>query len=127
MPKRSWPNGWRRPEFDGNGDTQYGWRCSNPDRLFLEMGVDIGYGTYIQSQECVTIEEDVQIGGHCRIYSVDTERGISAPVRIGVGCNIGSATTILPGVVLPPGTNVPAHSLVLPGEIRTPQWKVRRI
>ncbi len=110
--KRSWPNGWHRPTFDALCDTVYGWRCCYPDNLILGERTDVGYGSYVQAEEGVTIGEDTQIGGHCEIYSVDTEGGTRGKVCIGKDCLIGSRCTILPGSVIPDGSRIRIGSVV---------------
>ena len=60
----------------------------------------------------ITIGSNTQIGSHCSVYSYDSEREINAEVIIGKGCLIGSHCVILPDVVLPDFTRVPAMSMV---------------
>ena len=58
------------------------------------------------------IGEEVQIGSHCSIYTVNTIDGTEGKVLIGQGAKIGTHTTILPGVVIGEKAVVGAHSLV---------------
>jgi len=54
----------------------------HPENLLLGNRVDIGAFTVILAHNGVVIEDDVQIGSHCSIYSLDTERNVSGSVRI---------------------------------------------
>ena len=145
MPRRSWLHGWQRPRFNWLGEAYIrvpwlrifrrrrylGWRCSHPANLDLGNRTDLGYGTYIQSELGVVIGHDTQLGAHCRVYSVDTERGQAGSVHIGCGCLVGAGTTILPGSCIPHGAKIRAHSLVLANAAGWTevcilhQWKVR--
>ena len=103
---------WEKPEIVHNQDTKYGWRVSYPSLFMLGDKVDIGYGCYIQAQAGVQIEDNVQIGSHCAIYSVNTEDNTEGWVIIKEGANVGSHTVIFPGVTIGKGATVGAHSLV---------------
>jgi len=113
VPKRFSQHVWRKPTIRHNRDTKWGWRVAHPRGLTLGKEVDIGYGTYIQAEDGVQIGDRVQIGGHCRLYSVDTERDIRSPISIGTNARIGSGCTILPGVHIPDGYALAAHSVAL--------------
>ena len=91
---------WKAPAmFNMKGslwETEYGWRVSHPNNLELGKYTDVGTYTYINALNGVIIEENVQIGAHCSIYSEDTERGISGKIVIKKGVKIGANTVILP-------------------------------
>ena len=46
----------------------------------------------------MTIEDDVQIGSHCSIYSGSTIDGKQGPVVLKRNCKIGTHSFIMPGV-----------------------------
>ena len=60
----------------------------------------------------VTIEDYVQIGSHCSIYSVSTIDDKKGPVLVKKNCRIGSHSTIMPGVTIGENAVVGAHSFV---------------
>ena len=69
---------WKYPEFDENGMTKWHWMCQNNDSLSLGKDTDIGAFTYINAKYGVEIQENVQIGSHCSIYSwstIDNKKG----------------------------------------------------
>ena len=61
---------------------------------------DIGAFTYINAKYGVTIEDFVQIGSHCSIYSVSTIDNKQGRVRLKKNCKIGSHSVIMPGVTV---------------------------
>ena len=103
---------WKQPVFDRDGWTRFGWRCQYPEGLRLGDQVDIGCFSYLNAREGIIIGDDVQIGSHCSIYSVDTERGVSGEVVIGAGSLIGSYSLILPGTRIKSFCKVKARSII---------------
>lgn len=103
---------WQRPEFDQKNMTKWGWMCQHHENLKIGDQTDIGAFTYINAKEGVEIGEEVQIGSHCSIYSVNTIDETEGKVIIGKGAKIGSHTTILPGVEIGEKAVIGAHSLV---------------
>jgi acetyltransferase-like isoleucine patch superfamily enzyme len=103
---------WQRPKFDKNNMTKWSWLCQYHENLEIGDQTDIGAFTYINAKNKVEIGEEVQIGSHCSIYTVNTIDGTEGKVLIGKGARIGSHTIILPGVVIGENSVVGAHSLV---------------
>ena len=60
----------------------------------------------------MTIEDQVQIGSHCAIYSVSTIDNKTGHVLLKKNCRIGSHSTIMPGVIIGENAVVGAHSFV---------------
>ena len=52
--------------------TKWHWVVWHPENLTIGANVDIGAFTAIFAHHGVTIEDDVQIGSHCSIYSLNT-------------------------------------------------------
>ena len=71
---------WRFPVIPEGKPTKYHWLVQNRSGLSLGRKTDIGAFTYIQAQNGVTIEDGVQVGSHCAIYSVSTIDGKAGPV-----------------------------------------------
>ncbi len=63
---------WHYPEIEDGKPTKYNWVVQYKDNLRLGYKTDIGAFTYINAKHGVTIEDHVQIGSHCAIYSVSS-------------------------------------------------------
>ena len=66
---------WQYPKFEEGKPTKYNWVVQYKDNLDLGHKTDIGAFTYINAKNGVVIEDFVQIGSHCAIYSVSTIDG----------------------------------------------------
>jgi len=60
----------------------------------------------------VVIEDFVQIGSHCSIYSISTIDNKEGEVVLKRNCRIGSHTVIMPGVTIGENSTVGALSFV---------------
>ncbi|MEW6505797.1 MAG: acyltransferase [Chloroflexota bacterium] len=103
---------WQYPVIEEGKLTKYQWMVQHKDRLRLGYQTDIGAFTYINAKYGVIIEDFVQIGSHCSIYSVSTIDDKTGPVVLKRNCRIGSHTTIMPGVTVGENAVVGAHSFV---------------
>ena len=103
---------WTPPDINEGELTKYNWLVQNKDGLKLGYKTDIGAFTYVNAKCGVRIEDYVQIGSHCSIYSISTIDGKQGEVVLGVNCRIGSHTTIMPGVTIGENAVVGAHSFV---------------
>ena len=91
---------WKFPEIEEGKPTKYNWVVQHKDNLKLGYKTDIGAFTYINAKFGVTIEDEVQIGSHCSIYSVSTIDGKQGPVVLKTNCKIGTHSAIMPGVTV---------------------------
>jgi len=105
--------GWKMPEIEEGKLTKYHWLVQHTEGLVLGRQTDIGAFTYINAKYGVVIEDFVQIGSHCSIYSVSTIDDKRGRVILKHNCRIGTHSTILPGVTVGENAIVGAHSLVL--------------
>jgi acetyltransferase-like isoleucine patch superfamily enzyme len=103
---------WQRPVIPDGQLTKYNWMVQHPDKMKLGMYTDIGAFTYINARNGITIDDFVQIGSHCAIYSISTIDGAQGPVHLHYNCRIGSHTVILPNVSIGENTIIGANSLV---------------
>ena|SRR3989344_1358396 len=103
---------WIYPKFNKKGLTKWNWMCQNVDQLKLGKYTDIGAFTYINAKNGVEIEDNVQIGSHCSIYSASTIDNKKGLVKICKNALIGSHTTIMPNVTIGQNSIVGAHSFV---------------
>jgi acetyltransferase-like isoleucine patch superfamily enzyme len=105
-------NDWNYPDIEDGKPTRYNWIVQNIDGFKLGFKTDIGAFSYINAKKGVIIEDGVQIGSHCSIYSVSTIDNTAGKVTLKENCKIGSHTTILPGVTVGRNSIVGANSLV---------------
>lgn len=103
---------WHYPEIKEGRPTKYNWVVQNMVNLKLGYKTDIGAFSYINAKFGVTIEDFVQIGSHCSIYSVSTIDDKQGPVSLGKNCRIGSHSVIMPGVTVGKNAVVGAFSFV---------------
>jgi len=103
---------WAYPKFDEKGMTWWNWMCQYHENLVLERNTDIGAFTYINAKYGVHIEEDVQIGSHCSIYSWSTIDDKKGKIVIKRNARIGSHSVIMPGVTIGENAVVGAFSFV---------------
>ena len=103
---------WEYPEIEEGVPTKYNWLVQNVDGLKIGYKTDIGAFTYINAKYGVIIEDDVQIGSHCSIYSVSTIDNKSGKVILKNNCKLGSHSTVLPGVTIGENSIIGAHSLI---------------
>lgn len=82
------------------------------DSFKLGYKTDIGAFTYINAKYGVIIEDYVQIGSHCSIYSLSTIDRKQGEIRLEKGCRIGTHSVIMPGVTIGRGSVIGAFSFV---------------
>ena len=104
---------WKYPEIVDGKPTIYNWVVQNKEGLQLGYRTDIGAFSYINAKYGVVIEDEVQIGSHCSIYSISTIDNKQGKVILKKNCKIGSHSTVMPGVTIGENSIVGAHSLVL--------------
>jgi acetyltransferase-like isoleucine patch superfamily enzyme len=103
---------WEYPEFDRNGMTRWHWMCQYQENLQLGENTDIGAFTYINARYGVEIQENVQVGSHCSIYSWSTIDNKKGRVVIKKDARIGSHSVIMPGVTIGEKAVIGAFSFV---------------
>jgi len=103
---------WKPPQFDESGVTQWNWMCQHREQFALSKNTDIGAFTYINARYGVEIQEGVQIGSHCSIYSHSTIDGKKGKVVIKRNARIGSHSLIMPGVTIGENAVIGAFSFV---------------
>ena len=103
---------WKYPEIEEGKLTKYNWLVQNKEGLKLGKHTDIGVFTYINAKKGVVIEDNVQIGSHCSIYSVSTIDNKKGRVVLKKNCKIGSHSVIMPGVTVGENSIIGAFSFV---------------
>jgi acetyltransferase-like isoleucine patch superfamily enzyme len=103
---------WVPPEVEEGKLTKYNWLVKHKENLKLGYRTDIGAFTYINAKNQVVIEDEVQVGSHCSIYSISTIDNKEGPVRLKKNCKIGSHSVIMPGVTVGENSVIGAFSFV---------------
>ena len=104
---------WKFPKIEEGKPTKYNWIVQNKDGLKLGYKSDIGAFCYINAKNGVIIEDRVQIGSHCSIYTISTIDNKEGSVHLKENCKIGSHSTVMPNVTIGKNSIVGANSLVL--------------
>ena len=102
----------KKPVINEGKLTKYNWLVQNKKHLKLGCKTDIGAFTYINAKNGVIIEDYVQIGSHCSIYSISTIDNKEGEVVLKKNCKIGSHSVIMPGVVIGENSIIGAQSVV---------------
>lgn len=103
---------WKFPKIQEGKLTKYNWLVQHKDKLKLGYKTDIGAFTYINAKNGVIIEDYVQIGSHCSIYSISTIDGKRGKITLKKNCKIGSHSVIMPGITIGENSVIGAFSFV---------------
>jgi len=103
---------WKYPEIKEGELTKYNWVVQCKDKFKLGYKTDIGAFTYINAKNGVIIEDYVQIGSHCSIYSISTIDNKEGKIILKKNCKIGSHSVIMPGVTIGENSIIGAFSFV---------------
>jgi acetyltransferase-like isoleucine patch superfamily enzyme len=103
---------WKAPGIKEGILTKYNWLVQHKNKLILGFKTDIGAFTYINAKYGVAIEDGVQVGSHCSIYSVSTIDDKKGPVTLKKNAKIGSHCVIMPGVTVGENSIIGACSFI---------------
>jgi len=103
---------WKHPKIKEGKLTKYNWLVQHEKNLILGNKTDIGAFTYINAKYEVVIEDFVQVGSHCSIYSFSTIDNKKGRVILKQNCKIGSHSVIMPGVTIGENSVIGAFSFV---------------
>jgi acetyltransferase-like isoleucine patch superfamily enzyme len=103
---------WKYPIIEEGKLTKYNWLVQNKRNLKLGKKTDIGAFSYINAKYGVVIEENVQIGSHCSIYSEATIDDKKGRIVLKQNCRIGTHSVIMPGVTVGENSIIGAFSFV---------------
>jgi acetyltransferase-like isoleucine patch superfamily enzyme len=103
---------WLEPKILHGKMTEYNYIVQYPENLKLGKNFDIGTFTYINSKYIVEIQDNVQIGSHCAIYSNSTIDKKKGPVILKKNCKIGTHSTLMPNITVGENSIIAAHSFV---------------
>jgi acetyltransferase-like isoleucine patch superfamily enzyme len=103
---------WKLPKMEHNKLNEYNWLVQYPENIVLGQKTDIGAFTYINAKNGVVIEDLVQIGSHCSIYSLSTIDSKEGKVVLKKNCKIGTHSVIMPNVTIGENAIIGAFSFV---------------
>ena len=103
---------WEFPKIEEGKLNKYNWMINHIENFRLGHQIDIGAFTYINAKYGVIIEDYVEIGSHCSIYSVSTIDKKNGQVILKKKCKVGSHCVVMPGVTIGENSIVGAFSFV---------------
>lgn len=103
---------WKKPKIEEGKLTKWNWMVQGVEGLKIEEKVDIGAFTYINARHGVEMQEFVQIGSHCSIYSFSTIDNKKGKITLKKNCKVGSHSVIMPGVTIGENSIIGAFSFV---------------
>lgn len=103
---------WKPPKIEDGKLNKYNWMVQYKENLKLGYETDIGAFTYINAKNGVIIEDYVEIGSHCSIYSVSTIDNKKGQVTLRKNCKVGSHSVIMPGITIGENSIIGAFSFV---------------
>ncbi len=103
---------WEYPAIEDGKPNKYLWVVQHKEHFELGYKTDIGAFTYINAKFGVIIEDFVQIGSHCSIYSISTIDNKKGRITLKKNCKVGSHSVVMPGVTIGKNSVVGAFSFV---------------
>jgi len=105
-------NEWQYPPIEEGKLNVHNWIVQYKRNFTLGFKTDIGAFTYINALNGVTIEDYVQIGSHCSLYSVSTIDNKRGSILLKKNCRIGTHSVIMPGIIIGSNSRIGAFSFV---------------
>lgn len=103
---------WEPPQLKEGKLNEYNWIVKHKNNLKLGYKTDIGAFTYINAKNDINIEDYVQIGSHCSIYSVSTIDNKEGQVILKKNSRIGTHSVVMPNVTIGKNSIIGAFSFV---------------
>ena len=103
---------WVKPKIKEGKLTKWNWMVQGVKNLKFGKNIDIGAFVYINANSGVVIEDNVQVGGGVKIYSVSTVDGKKGEIILKKNCKIGANSIIMPGVTIGENSVIGALSFV---------------
>ncbi len=113
---------WEKPIIEHGKLTKFNYIVQYPENLKTGNGFDIGSFTYINCKFGVEIQDDVQIGSHCSIYSHSTIDQKKGSVVLKKNCKIGTHSTIMPNITIGENAVIAAYSFVTKDVLDNELW-----
>jgi len=122
MEKKSQIKKWKKPIIKHSKLTKYNYIIQYPENLKTGKNFDIGTFCYINCRFGVEIQDDVQVGSHCSIYSYSTIDDKKGKVILKKNCRIGTHSTIMPGITIGENSIIGAYSFVTKDVSKNEIW-----
>ena len=74
---------WKSPTIKDGVLNDYNWLVQNVSKLKLGKYTDIGAFTYMNAKYGININDYVQIGSHCSLYTISTIDNKKGPIELG--------------------------------------------
>jgi len=103
---------WKKPKIKDNKLTKWNWAVRHPAGLVMGKRIDIGAFCYLNAKYGIIIEDDVQIGGGCFLYTENTIDNKKGKIILRKNCKIGANSVIMPGVEIGKNSIVGAMSFI---------------
>ena len=113
---------WKKPTIKHGKLTKYNYIVQYPEKLELGKNFDIGTFTYINCRYEVEIQDSVQIGSHCSIYSHSTIDSKKGKVTLEKNCKIGTHSTVMPNITIGENSVIGAYSFVTQNIPKNELW-----
>lgn len=113
---------WKKPVIKPGKLTKYNYIVQYPENLKLGKNFDVGTFTYINCRYGVEIQDNVQIGSHCSIYSHSTIDFKEGKVTLEKNCKIGTHSTLMPNVTIGENSVIGAYSFVTENIPKNELW-----
>lgn len=113
---------WKKPEIKHGKMTEFNYIVQYPEKLQMGKNFDIGEFTYINARYGVKINDNVQVGSHCSIYSHSTIDKKMGPIVLEENCKIGTHSTIMPNVTVGKNSIVASYSFVTKNIPENQMW-----
>ena len=72
---------WKSPTIKDGVLNDYNWLVQNVSKLKLGKYTDIGAFTYMNAKYGININDYVQIGSHCSLYTISTIDNKKGPIK----------------------------------------------
>lgn len=105
-------NKWKKPIIKHAKMTKYNYIVQYPKNLKTGRDFDIGTFTYINAHYGIEIQDQVQIGSHCSLYSHSTIDSKKGKIILKKNCKIGTHSTIMPNITIGENSIIAAYSFV---------------
>jgi len=113
---------WQKPTIKHSKLTKYNYIVQYPENLKFGKNFDIGTFSYINCKYGVEIQDDVQIGSHCSIYSHSTIDSKKGKIVFKKNCRIGTHSTIMPNITIGENSVIAAYSFVTKNVPKNELW-----